>query len=114
MEQCIFCKIIAGQIPSAKVYEDDFVLAFRDIDAQAPEHILVVPKQHVASILEVNSSCGELMEHIVHAIQQVAKITGIDKTGFRVAINTGKDGGQTVEHLHFHVLGGRELAWPPG
>ena len=107
MEQCIFCKIIAGQIPSAKVYEDD-------IDAQAPEHILVVPKQHVASILEVNSSCGELMEHIVHAIQQVAKITGIDKTGFRVAINTGKDGGQTVEHLHFHVLGGRELAWPPG
>lgn len=114
MEQCIFCKIIAGQIPSAKVYEDDFVLAFRDIDAQAPEHILVVPKQHVASILEVNSSCGELMEHIVRAIQQVAKITGIDKTGFRVAINTGKDGGQTVEHLHFHILGGRELAWPPG
>ncbi len=114
MSQCIFCKIVAGEIPSAKVYEDDQVLAFKDIEAQAPVHILVIPKKHIGSILEVKPEDAQLMTHIVEVIQKIAAENGLDQSGFRIAVNTGRDGGQTVPHLHFHILGGRAMAWPPG
>ncbi|PWL47351.1 MAG: histidine triad nucleotide-binding protein [Clostridiales bacterium] len=114
MSQCIFCKIVAGEIPSAKVYEDDQVLAFKDIEAQAPVHILVIPKKHIGSILEVKPEDAQLMTHILEVIQKIAVENGLAQSGFRIAVNTGRDGGQTVPHLHFHILGGRAMAWPPG
>ncbi len=114
MSQCIFCKIVAGEIPSAKVYEDDQVLAFKDIEAQAPVHILVIPKKHIGSILEVKQEDAQLMTHILEVIQKIAVENGLAQSGFRIAVNTGRDGGQTVPHLHFHILGGRAMAWPPG
>ena len=114
MSQCIFCKIVAGEIPSAKVYEDDQVLAFKDIEAQAPVHILVIPKKHIGSILEVKQEDAQLMTHILEVIQKIAVENGLAQSGFRIAVNTGRDGGQTVPHQHFHILGGRAMAWPPG
>ena len=111
MENCIFCKIAAGEIPSNKVYEDEKVLAFRDIDPQAPEHVLLVPKQHFANILEVD---GETFAYMQGIVKRVANELGIAETGFRVVINTGKDGMQSVNHLHMHILGGRSMQWPPG
>ena len=111
MENCIFCKIAAGEIPSNKVYEDEKVLAFRDIEPQAPEHVLLIPKQHFANILEVD---GETFAYMQEIVKRVAKELGIAETGFRVVINTGKDGMQSVNHLHMHILGGRSMQWPPG
>jgi len=108
MVNCIFCKIIAGEIPSQKVYEDDRVYAFRDIAPQAPQHILVVPKMHIESASDVT---GENAVHVADcfaAIAQIAKEQGLD-AGFRVITNCGEDGGQTVYHLHFHILGGKPL-----
>lgn len=105
---CLFCKIIAGEIPSAKVYEDETVLAFRDIEPQAPTHILVIPKAHIPSVNGVTKENSAVVAHIFEVIPQIAaaeKLTG----GYRVVSNCGKDAGQTVEHLHFHILGGREL-----
>ena len=104
MANCIFCKIAQGEIPSTKVYEDDQVLAFRDLDPQAPEHILVIPKKHIASILALGAEDKDLTGHLLTEVIN----------GFRLVTNTGSDGGQTVEHLHFHLLGGRPLTWPPG
>ncbi len=114
MENCIFCKIIAGEIPSNKVFEDDKVLAFYDIEPQAPKHILVIPKKHVANLMQLQAEDAELLLHVFETITAIAEQEGFDKTGFRVVINTGKDGQQTVEHLHFHILGGRMMTWPPG
>ena len=114
MDDCLFCKIIRGEIPSDKVYEDEMVLAFNDIDKKAPVHILVIPKKHVGSLLELGDEDAALTAHIMGVIQRIAKETGVDKSGFRVVVNTGDDGGQTVHHLHFHILGGRSLEWPPG
>ncbi|MCH5278674.1 MAG: histidine triad nucleotide-binding protein [Christensenellaceae bacterium] len=111
MENCIFCKIAAGEIPSNKVYEDEKVLAFRDIDPQAPEHVLLIPKQHFDNILEVD---GETFAYMQGIVKRVANELGIAETGFRVVINTGKDGMQSVNHLHMHILGGRSMQWPPG
>ena len=111
MENCIFCKIAAGEIPSNKVYEDGKVLAFRDIDPQAPEHVLLIPKQHFDNILEVD---GETFAYMQGIVKRVANELGIAETGFRVVINTGKDGMQSVNHLHMHILGGRSMQWPPG
>ena len=111
---CIFCKIANREIPSDIVYEDDYVAAFKDLDPQAPVHVLVVPKQHIASWNELTAQDGELLSHIVLAVQEVAKITGIYESGYRVVNNCGVDGGQTVGHLHFHLLGGREMLWPAG
>lgn len=111
MENCIFCKIAAGEIPSTKVYEDEKVLAFRDIEPQAPEHVLLIPKQHFANILEVD---GETFAYMQEIVKRVANELGIAETGFRVVINTGKDGMQSVNHLHMHILGGRSMQWPPG
>jgi len=108
MTDCIFCKIIAGSIPSTKVYEDEHVYAFRDITPQAPVHILVVPKEHVESVTEITSTNSHLSAKCLEAIAKIAKIEGLD-TGFRVISNTGQDAGQTVFHLHFHLLGGTKL-----
>ena len=112
MENCLFCKIAKGEIPSQKVYEDDAVLAFRDISPAAPEHVLIIPKKHYGNILQLDANAS--LGHMLEVARQVAQTLGIDKTGFRIVINTGKDGGQTVEHLHLHLLGARELGWPPG
>ena len=106
---CIFCKIIAGEIPSQKVYEDEHVLAFHDINKSAPVHILVVPKVHVESLNGVNSANIEYISRIFLKIPEIAKEYGVEE-GYRVVTNIGKDGGQSVWHLHFHVLGGRKLA----
>ncbi|MBS6475463.1 MAG: histidine triad nucleotide-binding protein [Clostridiales bacterium] len=106
---CIFCKIAAGEIPAQKVYEDDTVLAFEDIHPCAPVHVLVIPKQHVASVMELNVQNEQMLPALFAAIRRVAEIKGIAQSGFRVVSNVGKDGGQSVEHLHFHVLGGRSF-----
>lgn len=106
---CIFCKIIAGQIPSNKVYEDEHVLVFRDINPQAPVHLLAIPKTHLASVSELTGEDTALLGQIFAAIQQVARETGIDSSGYRVVTNSGSDAGQVVFHLHFHVLGGDAL-----
>ena len=111
---CLFCKIVAGDIPSAKVYEDDKVLAFRDIEPQAPVHVLIIPKEHIASANELNEENASVVGHIYAVAAKIAKEEGIAEGGYRIVNNCGVDGGQTVGHLHFHMLGGRSLAWPPG
>ncbi len=111
MENCLFCRIVSGEIPSNKVYEDDKVLAFRDISPQAPEHILVIPKQHFDSILDADPQTVGYMQSIV---VKLARELGLDESGFRLVVNTGFDGMQSVMHLHMHVLGGRLMLWPPG
>lgn len=113
MSECIFCKIVQGEIPSTKVYEDDYVYAFKDLEPQAPVHVLVIPKKHYSSLMDVGEN-DEIFAFIFDAIKKITVSLGIDKTGFRVVTNTGKDGGQSVDHLHFHLLGGRNLQWPPG
>ena len=112
MQDCIFCKIIAGEIPSQKVYEDEQVLAFLDIDAKAPVHVLIIPKKHYDSVMQLDDDA--LLARMFAAAREIAKTCGISESGFRLVINTGKDGGQTVGHLHMHMLGARELGWPPG
>ena len=109
MEDCIFCKIIKGEIPSTKVYEDENVLAFKDINPAAPIHILVVPKQHIENVLEINEENKEIASNIFLAINKIAKQLGIDQNGFRVITNCGKDAGQEVMHLHFHILAGGKM-----
>ena len=106
---CLFCKIVAGEIPSTKVYEDDLVLAFRDITPKAPTHILVIPKTHIASVAEINSENSGVVSHIFEVIAQLAKQEGL-VDGFRVVSNCGEHGGQSVHHLHFHLLGGQQLS----
>jgi histidine triad (HIT) family protein len=110
---CLFCKIIAGEIPSKKVFEDDLTYAFRDIHAQAPTHVLVVPRKHIASLAECVAADKEMIGHLQLVAAQIAGSEGLSK-GFRTVINTGADGGQTVDHLHVHLLGGRAMGWPPG
>ena len=109
MENCLFCKIVAGIIPSTKVYEDDLVLAFRDIAPQAPTHILVIPKAHIGSVAEVTPANSNVVVHIFEVIPAIAAKEGLTN-GYRVVSNCGADAGQTVHHLHFHILGGKELA----
>ena len=111
---CLFCKIIAGDIPSAKVYEDELVYAFRDIEPQAPVHILIIPKEHIASANHLTDENASVVGHIYAVAAKIAKEEGIAEGGYRIVNNCGQDGGQTVGHLHFHMLGGRSLAWPPG
>lgn len=112
MENCLFCKIANGEIPSAKVYEDDAVLVFRDISPAAPKHVLIIPKKHYDNVMRLDDDA--LLARMFAAAREAAKQLGISETGFRLVINTGKDGGQTVGHLHMHLLGARELGWPPG
>ena len=109
MEDCTFCKIIKGEIPSTKVYEDDEVLAFNDINPAAPIHILVIPKKHIKSLLEIDKEDEKLIGKIYRIINQIAEKQNFDQNGFRVIVNCGKNGGQEVEHLHFHLLAGKEL-----
>ena len=111
---CLFCKIINGDIPSQKVYEDEKVYAFRDIEPQAPVHILIIPKEHIASANELKEENASVAGHIFAVAAKIAKDEGIADGGYRIVNNCGQDGGQTVGHLHFHMLGGRSLAWPPG
>lgn len=110
---CLFCKIINGEIPSSKVYEDDTVFAFRDIEPQAPTHILIIPKQHIKSAAEIDESNSAVISHIFEVAAKIAKQEGLDD-GFRIVNNCGDVAGQTVKHLHFHLMGGREFTWPAG
>ncbi len=110
---CLFCKIINGEIPSNKVYEDDQVFAFRDIEPQAPTHILIIPKQHIKSATEIDESNSAVVAHIFEVAAKIAKQEGLDD-GFRIVNNCGDIAGQTVKHLHFHLMGGREFGWPAG
>lgn len=114
MDDCLFCKMVSGEIPSNIVFENDFVLAFRDIDPKAPTHILVIPKKHIQSINELGPDDQSLAGEILLAAKTIAKAEGIETSGFRTVFNTNDDGGQTVFHIHMHVLGGRRLTWPPG
>ena len=114
MQDCLFCKIAAGVIPSKKVYEDEKIYAFYDIDPQAPTHFLVIPKEHIQSVAALDETNASIVAHIFTVIAKLARELGFDEAGFRVVSNVGKDGGQTVGHLHFHVLAGRYLDWPPG
>ncbi len=113
MNDCLFCKIISGDIPSAKVYEDDTVYAFKDIDPQAPVHILVIPKQHISSAAEIDESNSSVVSHIFEVIAKIAREQGLDE-GYRIVNNCGDIAGQTVKHLHFHLMGGRAFGWPAG
>ena len=111
---CLFCRIAAGEIPSTTVYEDDMVYAFRDIEPQAPVHVLIIPKQHIASANEINDENCAIVGHIFKVAAEIAKNEGIAEDGYRIVTNIGENGGQTVKHLHYHMLGGRYLQWPPG
>lgn len=112
MEDCIFCKIIAGEIPSRKVYEDERVYAFYDINPAAPTHFLVIPKEHIPSALDIREDNRDIVGYCYQVIAQIAKDLSFDN--YRVVTNCGEEAGQTVFHLHFHVLAGRNLGWPPG
>ena len=115
MADCIFCKIAQKEIPSNFVYEDESVVAFRDLEPQAPVHVLVIPKKHIESLLAAAPEDKALIAHITcEVIPQLARKLGIADQGFRVVANTGDEGGQTVKHLHFHLLGGRDFTWPAG
>jgi histidine triad (HIT) family protein len=110
---CLFCKIVEGQIPSTAVYQDDRLYAFADIGPKAPTHILIVPREHIVSISEAAEDHRDLLGHLLYTAAQIAREKGLH-SGYRLVINNGPDGGQTVDHLHVHLLGGRSLAWPPG
>lgn len=109
MDDCVFCKIIKGEIPSEKVYEDEEIMAFKDIKPAAPVHILVIPKKHIENLLEVKEEDAYLISNVYKVINKIAKDIGIEKEGFRVIVNCGKDAGQEVMHLHFHLLAGKKL-----
>jgi histidine triad (HIT) family protein len=110
---CLFCKIVKQQIPSTPVYRDDLVYAFADIGPKAPVHILIVPREHIGSLSEAGAEQRALLGHLLWVAAEIARQKGLAE-GYRVVVNTGEHGGQTVEHLHLHLLGGRSLTWPPG
>jgi len=114
VSDCLFCKIVSGEIIPDVVYESDNVLAFRDINPQAPVHILIIPKQHIVSLNELDTGHSIVIGEMYSAAQAIADEYGIKSSGYRTVINCGDDGGQTVFHLHLHLLGGRALGWPPG
>lgn len=111
---CLFCKIVSGDIPSKKAYEDELVYAFHDIDPQAPVHILIIPKNHIASADEITSENSQVVAHIFEVAAKLAKDNGLSADGYRIVTNIGEAGGQTVKHLHFHLMGGRNFTWPAG
>ncbi|NLC70066.1 MAG: histidine triad nucleotide-binding protein [Desulfuromonadaceae bacterium] len=113
-KNCLFCKIVAGEIPSPKVYEDELVVAFRDIDPQAPEHILLVPRRHIPTTLDLEAADQELVGRIFLVANQLARQFDFAEEGFRIVNNCKAAGGQVVWHLHFHLLAGRQMGWPPG
>jgi len=113
MSDCLFCKIVEGSIPSKKIYENEFVYAFADIDPQAPFHAIVIPKEHISSANDINCQNSVLVAKVFEAIAEIAKQENLEN-GYRVVNNCGEDGGQTVHHIHFHLLARRNLQWPPG
>jgi len=114
MDTCIFCKIASGEISATVVYRDDALVGFRDLNPQAPCHVLLIPRKHVPSLRDLTSDDENIVGHIVRIAAQVAAAEGIAEAGFRLVANSGPDAGQSVDHLHFHLLGGRRLRWPPG
>ena len=114
MSKCLFCGIVEGTVRGDVVHQDDRVVAFRDIRPQAPVHILIIPRQHVASLLDLELENKEMTGHIFQVAVKLAREQGLAKSGFRVVVNCGADAGQTVFHLHYHLLGGRHFGWPPG
>lgn len=113
-ETCLFCRIVAGEIPSARIYEDAMVIAFRDINPGAPSHALIVPRAHIRDIAAAEASDGDLLRALVQAANTVAMQEGVAESGYRLVWNVGPDAGQSVFHMHLHLLGGRVMAWPPG
>ena len=114
MADCLFCAIVAGEIPATKVLETDRILAFRDINPQAPTHVLVIPKTHYPDVAALAAADVALLGEVIAGVRQVAAAEGVAETGYRVVFNTGAEAGQTVPHVHAHLLGGRSLTWPPG
>jgi histidine triad (HIT) family protein len=114
VSDCIFCKIINGDIPCSKVYEDDSILAFNDIQPMAPVHVIIIPKKHIATLMDVNANDMDIISNLMSAAQKVARIKNINDRGFRTVINCNAEGGQVVFHLHMHLLGGRKLQDPLG
>jgi histidine triad (HIT) family protein len=114
MAECIFCRIARREIPATIVYEDDLCVGFRDLQPRARVHVLLIPREHIGSVNEVDGGNEATIGHLVAAAREVAAAEGVAESGYRLVINTGPDAGQSVDHLHLHVLGGRELHWPPG
>lgn len=114
MEDCLFCKIVKKEIPAKVIYENERILAFEDINPQAPLHILIIPKEHFASLNEVPEEKRNILPELLLQARQIAKERGISEKGYRIVLNTAKDAGQEVFHIHFHLLGGRRMMWPPG
>ena len=113
-DNCLFCKIAAGQIPATVVFSDEHIVAFRDISPIAPQHILLIPRKHIQSVAALTTQDSELMGHLLLSAKSVAIDEGFAESGYRCVLNTGEDGGQTVSHLHLHLLAGRQMSWPPG
>ncbi len=114
MTECVFCRIVAGQIPATIIYRDDKVVAFRDTNPQAPVHVLVIPTAHVPSLNGLSEDHDEMVGYLIRTAAQIAKQEGVAESGYRLIANTGPDAGQSVDHVHCHLLGGRRLGWPPG
>ena len=114
MADCLFCGIASGEVPADVVHDDEWVLAFRDIAPKAPVHLLVIPRKHIASVMELEPEDGEAMGRAMLAAKRLARENGLSERGFRIAVNCGPDAGQSVSHVHLHLLGGRSLSWPPG
>ncbi len=114
MSDCLFCRLIKGEVKSKAVYEDDEIFAFEDISPQAPIHLLIIPKKHISGVTQLREEDRELVGKIYLVARRMAEEHSLGESGFRVVINSGPDAGETVKHLHFHLLGGRELNWPPG
>ncbi len=114
MAECIFCQIVKGSIPAKKIYEDEEVVAFDDINPQARVHVLVIPKRHLVSLDDTSDSDANVLGQLMIVCAKIARERGLAESGYRVVVNTGQEAGQTVFHLHFHVLGGRSFSWPPG
>jgi histidine triad (HIT) family protein len=114
MSDCLFCKIINKAIPATVVHEDEHVLAFRDISPKAPAHLLVIPKKHISTINDIQEDDKNLLGHMIFTAKQLAQTEGLAEDGYRLVMNCNEDGGQTVFHIHLHVLGGRQMTWPPG
>lgn len=113
-QDCIFCKIAKKEIPAEIIFEDDLILAFKDINPQAPSHILIIPKEHFSSLNEIPEEKKEILSHILINIKRIAQQIGVSENGYRIVLNTGRNAGQEVLHIHFHLLGGRRMTWPPG
>jgi histidine triad (HIT) family protein len=111
---CLFCRIVAGELASTPVHEDDLIVAIRDINPQAPTHILLMPRAHIGSADDLTATDGELLGRIFEVAAQLARSEGVAEDGYRIVTNVGRNGGQSVDHLHFHLLGGRRFTWPPG